>query len=233
MSGVQVEDFIRYWEAEGAAYTRQGDYAWMAGLVPGGRVLEIGCGLGFGTRALVDRGLQVLALEMLAPCLDAARERLAGAAGVSFLAADLERLEAASLQVLADFRPDVLVCWLMGAPQDSIRTPGQDAQAAVAAFRERIHRQVAELAVRLPEVQAVHIVDRTAIPWQAKDLGRDTLVRYHQLKTFAGLPFTIGRQDALYRKLAGGADLDALRRSHPALKRVVPVLASLVARRKP
>ena len=55
MSGATVAEFIAYWEGEGQAYVRRGDYAWMAGLVPGQRVLEIGCGIGFGTQALVDR----------------------------------------------------------------------------------------------------------------------------------------------------------------------------------
>ena len=68
MSGATVSDFVDYWRNEGEAYARRGDYAWMAGLVPGRRVLEIGCGLGFGTAALVARGLAVLALDTLPEC---------------------------------------------------------------------------------------------------------------------------------------------------------------------
>ena len=55
MSPATVAGFVGYWQAEGEAYARAGDYAWMASLVPGRRVLEIGCGPGFGTRALVER----------------------------------------------------------------------------------------------------------------------------------------------------------------------------------
>ena len=61
MSGAGVAEFIAYWEQEGEAYVRRGDYAWMAGLVPGQRVLEIGCGVGYATAALAARGLDVLA----------------------------------------------------------------------------------------------------------------------------------------------------------------------------
>jgi hypothetical protein len=50
-------------------------------------------------------------------------------------------------------------------------------------------------------VRYLHFVDRTAIPWQAKDIGRDTLVGYHNGKTLAGLPFAGERRNALYRKL--------------------------------
>jgi hypothetical protein len=52
-----------------------------------------------------------------------------------------------------------------------------------------VHRKVAELACELPPVKTLHFVDRTAIPWQAKDIGRDTLVRYHAGKTLLDLPF--------------------------------------------
>ena len=45
MSGQTVAEFMAYWEAEGLAYVRRGDYDWMAALVPGKRVLEIGCGV--------------------------------------------------------------------------------------------------------------------------------------------------------------------------------------------
>ena len=39
MSGATVDDFLDYWRAEGERYVRRGDYAWMAGLVPPGRVV--------------------------------------------------------------------------------------------------------------------------------------------------------------------------------------------------
>ena len=52
MSGATVAEFIAYWEDEGQAYVRRGDYDWMASLVPGKRVLDIGCGIGFATQAL-------------------------------------------------------------------------------------------------------------------------------------------------------------------------------------
>ena len=48
MSGATVVEFLAYWQNEGDAYVRRGDYEWMAAQVPGQRVLEIGCGLGFG-----------------------------------------------------------------------------------------------------------------------------------------------------------------------------------------
>jgi hypothetical protein len=121
----------------------------------------------------------------------------------------------------------------MGAPADTTGAAGHDEGQRVAAYRESVHRATAELAARLPSVRTLHIVDRTAIPWQAKDIGRETLVRYHSGKTLAGLPFVAGTKGALYRKLEGDAlELAQLRRAYPAVKGVTPVLASLLAERK-
>jgi hypothetical protein len=225
-------EFLAYWLAEGAEYARRGDYDWMAAQVPGRRVLEIGCGVGFGTQALLKRGLPVLAIDLFDECLELTRS-LVGDVGeqLQMRRADLETLDDATHQGIVEFAPDTVVCWLMGAPAETIGA-NDDSGQAVATYRERLHRQVAELAAALPGVEALHLVDRTVIPWQAKDLGRDTLVRYHQFKTLQELPFTAARQDALYRKLAiAEADLAQIRKAHPALKSVVPTLASLLARR--
>jgi SAM-dependent methyltransferase len=233
MSGATVGEFLAYWRHEGDLYWRRGDYGWMAGLSPGARVLEIGCGLGFGTAALVARGAAVLAVDSLPECLDATRQRLAsGGLGAECLLAEITALEDAQAARIAAFEPDTVACWLMGAPASVTGAGVADGGKAVAAYRETVHRAVAELAARLPSVRWLHLVDRTVIPWQAKDIGRDTLVAYHAGKTLAGLPFAVRRQDALYRRLeADSLDLAQMRRAHPSLKGVTPVLASLLAER--
>lgn len=235
MSGANVEEFLGYWETEGAAYARRGDYDWMAAQLPVGRVLEIGCGVGFGTLSLVQRGNTVLAIDSLAECLTAAKAKTAEFAPeqVSYLLADLMALDDSARKAIEDFAPDYVVCWLMGAPASTTGASTSDGGQAVAAYREKLHRQTAELASRLSTVKALHLVDRTAIPWQAKDIGRDTLAGYHNGKTLVDLPFVAERRNALYRKLDDKVvALSGIRHSHPALKSVVPTLASLVAERK-
>lgn len=235
MSGANVADFLGYWQVEGESYARRGDYDWMASLIPGKRILEIGCGVGFGTVALARRGLAVLAIDSLTECLEATRERLKAVsdADVTLLQAEVTTLSGAERGAIEAFAPDAVACWLMGAPADTTGAKPADAGQAVAAYREKVHRAVAELAAGLPGVKALHLVDRTAIPWQAKDIGRDTLVGYHAAKTLLDLPFAAERRHALYRKLEGNVvELADIRRSHPSLKSVVPTLASLVAERK-
>ena len=232
MSGATLEEFLEYWRAEGEHYARRGDYDWMASLLKGRRVLEVGCGLGFATQALLKRGCEVLAIDTLPPCLAATRER-AGDMGLQTLQADVAELSADAEAQIAAFAPDSVVCWLMGAPADVTGASATDRGQAVSAYRERIQRQVAELAARLPSVKTLHYVDRTAIPWQAKDIGRDTLVHYHVSKILHDLPFATDRRQALYRKLEENVvELSRVRQSHPALRSVVPTLASLIAERK-
>jgi SAM-dependent methyltransferase len=58
------------------------DLVELAGLAPGDRVLEIGCGTGQLTVPLVERGLAVTAVELGAELAAVARRKLAGAAEV-------------------------------------------------------------------------------------------------------------------------------------------------------
>jgi SAM-dependent methyltransferase len=229
MTAAAIASFLDYWQKEGDSYTRHGDYAWMASLAPGQRILEIGCGPGFSTAALADRGLTVLTVDALPECLAAMQARVASAR-VAPLLADMTALTDEQRRQITAFAPATVVCWLIGAPAENIDGNAADAGKAVAAYREKIHRLSAELAASLPSVRALHLVDRTAIAWQAKDIGRDTLARYHLGQTLRDLPFTTSRQHALYRKM--NADPASALALPPAFKNIIPVLASLLAERK-
>lgn len=232
MSGATVGEFVAYWVAEGQNYARRGDYEWMAAQLPGKRVLEIGCGPGFGTQALIDRGLSVLVIDSLPECLSLTQSRV-GQGDLQVMLAEVGGLSDMQRAEIAAFAPDTVVCWLMGAPASVTGAGVSDGGQAVVAYREKIHRVIAELVASLPTVNFLHYVDRTVIPWQAKDIGRDTLLNYHLGKTLLDLPFTAVRANSLYRKIEGGAaEMAAIRRSYPAVKGVVPTLASLLAERK-
>jgi ubiquinone/menaquinone biosynthesis C-methylase UbiE len=66
----------------------------VAGLAPGARVLEIGCGTGQLTGSLLARGFRVTAVEPGEQLIARARDQLGGAGEVQFVNA---RLEEASL----------------------------------------------------------------------------------------------------------------------------------------
>lgn len=216
------------WRQEAEKHQRAGDYDWMAGLVGGTRVLEIGCGAGFGTAALARAAARrLLVVEREAGIMAAARARLADAEHCGWLAADVKELSDAALATIEAFAPDWIVCWMMGVP-DEMLDPSLPHARAVQLALQKTHRAVAELAAQLPGVQAVHLVDRTAFPWKIKDTARETLVMVHSATTFADLPFSCAKTDAIYRKLDPITWPPGMARGTGG---IVPVLGSLIARR--
>lgn len=232
--GEDLPAFVR-WAHEAEKHDRAGDYAWMAERLAPCRVLEIGCGVGFGTLALQRRGCAVLTLEPEGDCIAIASSRCsedlaAAKSGVAarFLQAQAGQLDPSARAEVEAFAPEWVVCWLMGAADEALDRSLPAAQA-VQKYREAVHRHVAELAASLPSVQGVHLVDRTAFPWKIKDTARETLIVYHQATSFSGLPFRLDLKDTLYRKL------DERQWPTPASQKnntgMVPVLGSLLARR--
>src|SRR3954452_2757787 len=65
----------------------------IAGLEPGSPVLEIGCGTGKLTEALVERSLTVDAVDPGAGMIEVARRRVGSAADVNFLVGRFEDVE--------------------------------------------------------------------------------------------------------------------------------------------
>jgi len=198
--------FVR-WQQEAEKHDRAGDYAWMAERLTPARVLEIGCGVGFGTLALQRRGFEVLALEPEADCIAIAssrcgEDRSAQQSGIAakFLQVSAGSISDAARREIEAFAPVGVLCWLMGATDELLDRTLPPAQA-VQKYREAVHRQAAELAASLPSVQFVQLVDRTAFPWKIKDTARETLIFYHRSTTFAELPFKLDIKDAVYRKL--------------------------------
>jgi SAM-dependent methyltransferase len=70
-----------------------GDLVELAGLGPGSRVLEIGCGTGQGTIPLAERGLDIVCVELGEGLAVVARRNLAGFPGVEVVRADFEDWE--------------------------------------------------------------------------------------------------------------------------------------------
>jgi SAM-dependent methyltransferase len=75
----------------------------VAGLAPGARVLEVGCGTGQLTRSLLARGLRVTAVEPGDRVIERARDQLDGTGEVQFLNAPLEQAPLPSAHYRAAF----------------------------------------------------------------------------------------------------------------------------------
>lgn len=224
--------FLDSWALNSEQYNRAGDYVWMAAQLPTGRVLDIGCGLGFGTAALMQKGCELLAVDNIPQCISITEERLSALPGeFQLLTADVEKLSSADRAIIDKFAPEIMTCWLMGVPSDVTQ---EGDLLTVSDYRIRLHRQAVKLAASLSSVHTVHFVDRTIIPWQGKTLARDTLLALHKHNSLRDLPFTASIADALYRKLNDpdyNSKIDRLRHLRHKMQSLTPVLASLVAHR--
>jgi SAM-dependent methyltransferase len=84
------EDAERYDRARPTYPTQMFDHLVAAGVGPGARVLEIGCGTGQATVALAERGYRLVAVELGSAMAEVARRNLARFASVEVVTAAFE-----------------------------------------------------------------------------------------------------------------------------------------------
>lgn len=219
-----LEATLVRWQTESAALARSGVYRWLAGRVPGRRVLEIGCGFGASTRALAQAGKEVFALDNRMDCLQASQQWVPEA---TYGMADVHHYDERLLEDLGQFAPDAVVCWLAGAPSDALP---RDVPEAYAVMQHRLVLQqaVVRLAARLATVKTVHLADRTAFAWKMKDTGRQTLVHMLTSAVLLDTPFEVAAADVQFRKLEGALGESVAQ----ALPGVVPVIGEATLKRR-
>lgn len=73
------DDYIKHWKKNAEQHFKDGDYDWVASLVEKSgaqRVVEIGCGVGYSTLALANRGIQTLSIDPIPEAISATKELL-------------------------------------------------------------------------------------------------------------------------------------------------------------
>ena len=207
-----LNDTLARWLSESSDLEKQGAYDWLCGRISSAatRVLEIGCGFGASTAALVRHGKTVFALDNRLECLEATRERVPDAI---YGLADVAQIHEMLLADLKDFAPEAMVLWIAGAPAESLphHVP---AQQAVMQYRLAFQKAALMLAAQVPSIMSVHLADRTAFPWQMKDAGRDTMAQIIRASVIANAPFSVDVADVQFRKL--NLPFSAARHAMPA-----------------
>lgn len=219
-----LDTTLARWRDESSQLDRSGVYDWLASRVTGQRVLEIGCGYGASTAALVRAGKAVFALDNRMDCLEATREKIPQA---TYGLADVYHYDHQLINDLKTFAPDAVVCWLAGAPAESLP---KDVPPAYAVMQHRLTLQqsVVRIAAALDTVATVHLADRTAFPWKMKDTGCQTLVRMISSVVIADTPFALSEDDVHFRKL----DLPLSATASGTLAGVVPVIGEATLKRR-
>lgn len=114
----EKEKYASQWDNSSHYFYNKGYYSWMSEKLVGyHNVLEIGCGTGYSTLALVNKGFRVLAVDKNSSCIKKAQELLGSASQTSDRAAFIEGdvVEDSFRKTLVEkYSFDVVICWNIG-----------------------------------------------------------------------------------------------------------------------
>lgn len=220
-----ADQYADQWEINSDSFQREGYYSWMSEQLGSAvNVLEVGCGSGNGTLALVKGGRSVVVIEPNSKLADKTFRKLEDA-GVSVRFSDASSVSAlvsnndtSVIIIKADIfdeqvddlrtslKFDAITCWLIGAepervaphvskPADSFVGP------EAAEYREKIHERCCELGKYFlnPEGQ-VHFVDRQGLAsWDQKDQARQYFAEVYS--DIAGDSYVITKSDVFLKRI--------------------------------
>lgn len=220
--------YAEEWQQSAEVFSAAGHYNWMSEqLGDAERVIEVGCGSGASTEALVTRGRQVLVIESNQHCAHSAAQRLISKGfsaevispdqlaalsswntrGVKLLVADV--LSTDVEQRLPSDWFDAVVCWLTGSSPEHIGTalgkPYMEFDGSeMPVYRSKIQERCYKIGVQAMRNDGiVHIIDRAAIrSWADKDLMR--LELSNAVSAAAGPRYALSKADCFLRKLTEG-----------------------------
>lgn len=220
--------YAEEWQQSAEAFSSAGHYNWMnEQLGDAKRVLEVGCGSGASTEALVTTGRQVLVIESNQACAEIANQRLTSKgiavelissdqlddlvswedAGVKLLVIDVLSVEVE--QRLPHSWFDAIVCWMTGSNPEhigiSIGKPYMQFDGSeMPMYRSRVQERCYELGAQIMNSQGiVHVVDRAAIrSWTDKDQMRLKLA--NAIGEAASSRYSVTKSDCFLRKITEG-----------------------------
>ena len=219
-------EYAQEWQKSAEVIASANHYPWMCDqLGRMKRIIEVGCGSGTSTEALVAEGRQVLVIEANQHCASISHDRLLSKGipvelilidqlnnlaswenvGVKLLVEDIlsNRLE----EMLPHKWFDAIVCWLIGSNPEHVATSlgmhhlnfkGPE----MSNYRLKVQKRCFDYGTRvLKNDGVVHIVDRAGISsWFDKDQLRTELAA--TLSSVAGSSYALSKGDCILRKLS-------------------------------
>lgn len=220
------------WERSAAAFSSAGHYKWMSEQLGKAKtVIEIGCGSGASTEALLNDGRYVLVIESNQHCANRALQRFKekGISAEEITVEQLSQLPSsqAKLQiVVADVLSlavdqispstfDAIVCWMTGTHPHHVSQVLNTSYMSlepndVALYRSTVQERCYELGTHVLKSEGVvHVVDRAAIrSWSDKDWMREEMVRLH--RQMAGSQYHLDKSDCYVRRITEGLNKSAI-----------------------
>jgi hypothetical protein len=154
--------YAAHWEHESAQIEDQGAYKRLSSITPDGNVLEVGCGIGFGTISLAATR-PVLALDSNVDLIEKARARIqSSGANAEVLVTDFLTPSTEAIDRIQTFVPKVVVAWFVGSNADDQERHASDVPWLERAkkYRENIEDAVVTLPLCQPSVEWVHLAIR-------------------------------------------------------------------------
>jgi SAM-dependent methyltransferase len=244
-------EYADEWLASAEGFRSQGDYAWMAQqLAVQGWVLEVGCGVGISTEALLIAGCRVVVVDNNPDLIAKAKSRLSAAnyrfkdGQASQIAtyptaddADVVFVEASILdpQLFVPGDYSAICCWLIGAAPGDIApvvgVPTEDFEGPeMPRYRLTLQERCFDLGRQLLKSGGVvHLVDRSLAYWSHKDQARAAAAE--NVAAFAGYGYDIGPENAFLRRMKAAfnkSNIQYVQESHAVGQ---PVLVSIRAPR--
>ena len=109
--------YAQQWDVSSKYFYEKGHYHWMASKIGQfSTVLEIGCGTGYGTVALIEKGFDVISIDKNAVCIERAKaliDTMKLTDKVQFITGDIAD-DTFRKNLLNDYSFDVVICWNVG-----------------------------------------------------------------------------------------------------------------------
>lgn len=175
--GDEMLTYSKQWNISAKYFYDKGYYSWMADKLSGYKnVLEVGCGTGYSTLALVEKGYKVIAIDKNVECLNRAKKLLSEKGYTNGEVAFIEGDIAENLirdELVKQFEFDVVICWNIGTYWDKqtlqsyipyMNEYGLTAQQIVMNPKSSYSELIIWETCRLAKAKGVasHIVDRAA-----------------------------------------------------------------------
>lgn len=164
--------YSRIWERESQSFESRNVYKGLAQDIPLVRVLEVGCGIGNGTKHLSD-GRAVLALDNNEHLIAKASAQLKEAVqSADIHCCDLFELSDEDLKVISDFQPKVVVAWFIGSHGGDINPRTEDEPDILEKgklYRERIEDIVVSSKIAVDSVDIINLVNRSTMATRFTD----------------------------------------------------------------
>jgi len=159
------KQYSQQWLSESEQIDSQGMYEKLAKLIPEGNVLEFGCGVGKGTKYLLD-GRNVLSLDSNEHLIQLAEGYLRSSSlEPNIHQCDFFSLSEEDKKIIADFSPKIIVGWFIGSCGEDVVKNTQEQplpNEKGKLYREKIEDIIVSKDICLPSVEYIHLVIRGA-----------------------------------------------------------------------